>query len=216
MIVLLLMLFSLFVAGPILLGGGLQIPGLNAPAPAANPGGPGGVGASASAAPASASSTTLPSVLPASVPPVASSGPSVSQPSAGGQGTAVPPISERYFGSGSVQARVEGAMSVDANLEIDTIKSYVSNDGLAWIAYGAQQPGADEVLITFNEPEDTVTVAQGARFVKGLDDECRFDVTVTDALVSGHISCPAAEAYEGDQPIGQASIEVDFTAATES
>jgi hypothetical protein len=52
------------------------------------------------------------------------------------------------------------------------------------------------------------------RFVKGLDDECIFAVEVTEAHVAGTISCPAAIAYEGDQPLGEASIEVEFTAPT--
>lgn len=221
--VLLLMLLAAGLAGPLLSGAGIQIPGLNAPAPAANTGGGGGAGTSASPgtgspqATATASSAAAPASVAASAPtgtlPSAPASPAGTSTVPGGGGSAVPPISERFFVGGSVHAVTRGALASEVDLPIDEIKSYVSNDGLAWIAFGAQG-GPDEVLITFNEPENTVTVAQGSRWVKGVDDECAFDVDVTEALVSGHISCATAEVYEGDQLVGEASIEVDFTAAS--
>jgi hypothetical protein len=216
---LLLMLLVFLGAGPFLQWLGLPSPpGLNAPAPGANTGGPGAGGASA--APSGGSPSAVQS-SPIGSSPLASAGASAVEPTAvpsagsGGGGRVVPPISERFFASGTVHAVVSGAIESDVNLPIDDIKSYVSNDELAWIAYGAQVGGSDEVLITFNEGgDDTVTVAQGSRWVKGVNDECRFDVKVTDALVSGNIACPAADAFDGDQPIGPASIEVEFTAAS--
>lgn len=137
-------------------------------------------------------------------------------PVTGAGANGVPPISERYFSGGSIQANVTGDFALATNLLVDRITSYVGNDGLAWVAFGDEAgQGPPEVLITFNEPEDTVMVAQGGRFAKGVDDQCQFDVQVTASVVSGHISCPDATVYTGDgQEVGSSSIDVTFTAAS--
>lgn len=136
---------------------------------------------------------------------------------AGGPGGAsvlpvgVPRISERFFDTGTSHSSVTGALALGGDLPIDTVASYVSNQGRATIVFGAPDPNALLLQVTFNEPEDTVTVIQGDRRVTGSDDDCVFNVTVTETLVAGHISCPFAEAFNGEESLGTASIELDFS-----
>lgn len=131
----------------------------------------------------------------------------------------VPYISPRYIDSGSSHAAVTGAMSYSGDLAADQIRSYVDDEGLAWLAFGGEPTGPDgepgpAVLVTFNEPEDAVTVAVGTRRATGQDDACVFDIQVTATLVSGHISCASVDVYDGDEVIGTSSIELDFTAGS--
>jgi hypothetical protein len=139
-------------------------------------------------------------------------------PTVGVDPNGVPPVSERFFSGGSVQATVTGDFTLTTSLSVDRIRSYVSNEGLAWIGFGVEiggGPDDPEVLITFDEPGDSVTVAQGTTFAKGVDDQCRFEVQVTASLVSGHISCPSATVYTGaGEESGSAAIDVMFTAGS--
>jgi hypothetical protein len=179
-------LAAVFGMGDSLLGGG---PAPAHPAPNAVPGGAGGIAVPRSSA--SPGLATAPTTVAATV----------------------PPISERTFGSGSTQAVVTGGFAEQVDLDIDTIRSYVEPEGLAWIAFGGND--GPQVLITFNEPEDTVTVAHGARFAKGVDGQCQFSVQVTDTLVSGHVYCPNATVYAIDGSVtGSATIELTFAAST--
>jgi hypothetical protein len=124
----------------------------------------------------------------------------------------VPAISERYFDSGTSHVAVTGGLTLSGDLAIDTVSSSVTNQGRALIVFGPPDPNALLVVVTFNEPEDAVTVTQGTKRATGIDSDCAFTVQVTDALVSGHVSCPSVDAFDGDQAIGTASIELDFSA----
>jgi hypothetical protein len=126
----------------------------------------------------------------------------------------VPVISERYFDLGTSHAAVTGALSLSGDLAIDTIASYVSNQGRANIVFGPPDPNALLVQVTFNEPEDTVTVIQGDHRATGMDADCAFNIQVTDTLVAGHISCPAVDAFNGEENVGSASIELEFSAGS--
>jgi hypothetical protein len=129
-------------------------------------------------------------------------------------GGEVPPISERYFSGGSTQGSVTGAFSVP-DLPIDALTSYVDNEGLAWIHFGTGVAGEPEALITFNEPENAITVARDGFSATGQDDDCTFNVQVTGTLVSGHISCTNLPVVKDDgESAGTVSIELDFTAAS--
>ena len=126
----------------------------------------------------------------------------------------VPPISDRFFDTGTSHAEVSGALTLAGDLAIDTIASYVSNHGRANIVFGPPDPNALLVQVTFNEPEDTVTVIQGDKRATGMDTDCVFNVQVTEALVAGHISCPSVDAFDGEQNLGKATIELDFSAGS--
>lgn len=124
----------------------------------------------------------------------------------------MPGISDRYFGSGQAHGVATGDLTFDLTLPIDKDKAYVK-DGLAWIAF--DYPGQTEaILVSLNEPENSVAISRGAETVLGVDDECDFRLTVTDAEVSGHISCPGADALRNGVKIGDAEIELDFSAGS--
>jgi hypothetical protein len=132
---------------------------------------------------------------------------------AGPGGADVPYISERLFSGGTTQGTVAGAFSVP-DLTINSYTSYVDNEGLAWIAFGEGIAGEPEALITFNEPENAITVANGGFSATGQDGDCTFDVHVTPTVVSGHISCHDLQAMNGGEAAGTVSIELDFTASS--
>lgn len=122
----------------------------------------------------------------------------------------IPPISDRFFGGGSAQAGVTGAFSLTTSMTIDTIRSY-ADDGLGWIGF---ESADGEILVALNEPENSVTIAQGDLVAIGADDACSFQIQVTPTLVSGHIACPSVDVYQGEKVTGQATIELDFTASS--
>lgn len=129
----------------------------------------------------------------------------------GGQLSDVPIISDRLFSTGSVQSTVSGDLTFDVDLSLDTDKSYVADD-LAWIAY--EDGGLVTVLVSLHEPENSVAISDGQHTALGVDTQCVFNVTVTPALVSGHVSCPKAQALDGAKQVGTTSIELDFSAGT--
>jgi hypothetical protein len=47
-----------------------------------------------------------------------------------------------------------------------------------------------------------------------VDDECTFNVTVTDDTISGHVSCPNAQALDVGAKVAATSIELEFTATS--
>ncbi len=145
-----------------------------------------GTGAQSSRAP-------LPTVLP-----------TISQP--------MPPVSDRYFGSGSAHGVAKGDLTIDLTLPIDKDKAYVK-DGLAWIAF--DYPGETQaILVSLDEPENSVAISRGADTALGVDDQCDFQLTVTAAEVSGTITCPEADVIRNGQKVGIVSIDVDFTAGS--
>jgi hypothetical protein len=129
----------------------------------------------------------------------------------------IPPISDRLFTDGSAQAAVKGDLSINANLSTDKIRSYVQ-DGLSWIGFGTEgaNDGTAEILITFGEgdPGNSVEVTSGDRVAIGKDAQCQFSVHVTATLVSGHVSCPSADVFNGTEVVGKVSIELDFSASS--
>lgn len=129
-----------------------------------------------------------------------------------GQGRSVPPISDRYFGDGSVATTVTGDLQFTGNLELDTLRSY-AQDGLGWIDFAA---GDAEVLIALHEPENSVTIVDGDLRATGVDAECAFNIEVTTALISGSVSCVDIGVFRNDERTGTATIEVQFTAETDA
>jgi hypothetical protein len=134
-----------------------------------------------------------------------------------GNDGAIPPISDRLFSGGSAQAAVKGDLSINADLSTDKVRSYVQN-GLSWIGFGTEgaNDGSAEIVITFGEgdPGNSVAVTSGDRVAIGEDDQCQFSVHVTDTLVSGHVSCPSADVFNGTEVVGKVSIELDFSASS--
>jgi hypothetical protein len=124
----------------------------------------------------------------------------------------IPRIPDGNFGFGSATGSVTGAVSFSIALPIDVDKAY-AKDGLAWIAFGA--PGdLRAILVTFDEPENSVAMSTGSATVLGTGSQCTFDVTVANKQVSGRIVCPDADAYRGADLIGRVSIDVSFTAGS--
>jgi hypothetical protein len=136
---------------------------------------------------------------------------------AGQPAPTIPPISDRLFTGGSSQATVTGDVSMSVNQSTDKVRSYVK-DGLSWIGFGTEgaNDGTAEILVTFGEgdPGNTVNVTSGDRVAIGKDDQCQFSVHVTDTLVSGHVSCPNADVFNGTEVVGKVSIELDFSASS--
>lgn len=129
-----------------------------------------------------------------------------------GQPPVIAEISDRYFTSGSVTTAMSGGpFLVSGNLQIDPEKAY-AKDGLGWIAFA---DGPTDVLISINEPENAIAVARGDTYATAQDDACAWDVHVTEALVSGHISCPSVPVVQGTETVGTTSIELDFSAGSE-
>jgi hypothetical protein len=143
------------------------------------------------------------------------SGQAPNQP--GHAGSGIPVVSDRYFATGSARASVGGGIAISLSIEIDPISSY-AQDGLVWLSFiDNGNPAAGEVLVVFNEPEDSVTVANGTRHAIGVDDACAFDVQVTAGLVAGHISCASVDVIDGDEDTGEnTSIQLDFSATTDT
>lgn len=132
-------------------------------------------------------------------------------PGTGVGGSQFSQISDRYFTSGSAQATVSGAFQFSGDIEIDTDASYVQDD-LAWISFiDNGNPGAGEVLVVFNEPENSVTVAQGPIHAIGQDAACTFNVHVTESTVAGSIACASVQVLNGTEPAGTSSINLQFS-----
>jgi hypothetical protein len=132
----------------------------------------------------------------------------------GSDGDNIPDISDRSFAGGTTQASTSGFVSLDMDLPIDEISSYVNTDGLAWISFGSLPADArGEILIALNEPENSITLSRGDVVVIGRDDDCIFDLDVTETTVSGHISCTGVEGENtANGSTGPVDIELDFTA----
>jgi hypothetical protein len=125
----------------------------------------------------------------------------------------IPPVSDRYFAGGDVATTVTGDLHLTGTLELDPIASY-AQEGLVWISF--HDGGGTDVLIALNEPENSVTVAQGTAVAIGRDDECAFDIEVTGALVSGTVACTDIVVERDGESAGQATISIEFEAATDA
>lgn len=129
----------------------------------------------------------------------------------------IPPISNRWYDSGSASTTIGGGpFALNAPIQIDPYASY-TQDGLSWISFiDNTNPGAGEILIALGEPENTVTVAQGTKTIIGTDAECKFDIDVTASGVSGSVDCPKADILNSsDQPSGEtAAIHLQFSSAS--
>jgi hypothetical protein len=129
----------------------------------------------------------------------------------------IPPISNRWYDSGSATTTIGGGpFALNGPIQIDAEASY-SQDGLSWISFNdTTNPDAGEILIALGEPENSVTVAHGnSNVIIGSDDECRFDITVTDGSVAGRVSCAKADVMNGSVPSGEtAAIDLQFSTAT--
>jgi hypothetical protein len=122
----------------------------------------------------------------------------------------IPAISDRYFASGSVHALVHGYFEFDISPSLDEDNSYVK-DGFAWIGYGKTSP---TVLVSLNEPENSVAVSDGHRTALGVDSQCVFNVRVTDGEISGSVKCEHAQALLDGEVVGTESIVIDRFSAT--
>jgi hypothetical protein len=123
----------------------------------------------------------------------------------------IPRIPDEHFASGSASGSSTGDVSMVLALPIDRDKAY-AQDGLGWIAFGT--PGSPlAILITLDEPENSVAISNNVDTARGVDAECDFDITVTGDQVSGRIQCPNGEAWRNGRKIGKASIDVSFTAS---
>ena len=122
-------------------------------------------------------------------------------------------MSDRYFAGGDVATTVTGDLQLTGTLDLDPIASY-AQEGLVWISF--QDDGGTEVLIALNEPENSVTVAQGTTVAIGRDEACAFDIEVTGALVSGSVTCADIAVEQDGKSAGQATISVQFEAATDA
>jgi hypothetical protein len=127
----------------------------------------------------------------------------------------IPEVSARLMSAGSTHATVSGDFSIQTDLNLEPHASGVDTNNHASISFF--DPGiADgpEVFISLNEPENSVAVAQGSTQVIGTDDQCQWNIQVTPDLVSGSVSCAAAEVSREGEPAGTASINLQFSAQT--
>jgi hypothetical protein len=135
-------------------------------------------------------------------------GTTVARPTQGG----IPVVSNRHFESGSANGVAVGDVSINLSLPIDRDKAY-AQDGLAWIAFG--EPGnTDSILISLDEPENSVALSHGRETALGVGGQCRFDIVVTGDDVSGSISCLEADALRDGTKVGHVSIDVSFGAGS--
>lgn len=129
----------------------------------------------------------------------------------------IPPISNRWYDSGNASTSIGGGpFALNGPIQLDPVASY-TNDGLSWISFiDNANPDAGEILIVFGEPENSVTVAHGnTNVIIGNDDECKFDIKVTDGSVSGSVKCAKADVMNGSVPSGEtARIDLQFSTAT--
>ena len=124
----------------------------------------------------------------------------------------ISPISDRHFTSGNAQGQSTGAISFDFDLPVDKDKAYAQDD-LAWIAFGG--PGEPRaILVSLDEPEDSVAISQGSMTVLGTGGQCQFAISVTADLVEGDVDCVEADALRDGQRIGFATLHVHFTAGS--
>lgn len=124
----------------------------------------------------------------------------------------IPPISDRHFTSGSAQGQSKGPIAFTFDLPIDRDKAYVQ-DGLAWIAFGG--PGDPRaILVSLDEPEDSVAISEGSTTVVGTGGQCQFAISVTASLVEGDIDCVEADARRDGAYIGVVTMNVHFTAGS--
>lgn len=137
------------------------------------------------------------------------------QTSAGALNVALTQLGDNFIDGGTAMTSVGGAFSLSGQqIQADTLRSYIQG-GMAWLGFGALAggTGAAEILITLNEGgQDTVTVAQGDLAAIGQDDDCQWNIEVTESSVSGTISCASVEVLRNTTaPAGTASIQLQFS-----
>lgn len=121
-------------------------------------------------------------------------------------------LGDSHIAGGSATASVSGSMTMTDQVSVDTVSSYV-NRGMAWLGFGALVggTGATDILVVLNEPEDSVTVAQGSQVVIGRDDDCVWNVQVTGSSLSGSVTCAVVEVLQDGKPAGTSSIDLRFS-----
>ena len=168
----------------------------NRPNQGNNPGNPGGL-----ASPSAGSST------------VASAGPPSGPPVSGG---AMPVISARDYISGSAPLTMTGAFSFDPASRHEVLDGHSDGERTDfWYGIDAYDPDGF-IEIVFSSVGDEgfgLTILRHPWVATYLGEGCTWQVEVTDATVSGHISCTDLPAEnEADGSSGTVDIELDFTA----
>jgi hypothetical protein len=133
------------------------------------------------------------------------------------QADVIPAVSDRYFASGSAQVSVSDGIEISPSLEVEAHTSY-ANEGLLWLSFlDRTNPDAGEILLVLDEPENSLAVVNGPLRAIGTDDQCVFTIQVSDAMLSGHVSCSEVDVLNNEVDTGtNASIELDFQAATDT
>ena len=130
----------------------------------------------------------------------------------GPAGHQIPLVSPRIYTTGSAQATVVGSFQFSDQIEIDPHASYTTPNGESWISFiDWGNPDAGEILVVFNEPENSVTVTEGTTVAMGRDDACNFDIQVMPSSVSGSVSCASVEVMREGQSSGTSSIQLQFS-----
>ena len=142
----------------------------------------------------------------------------MAQADASGGGGEALKISSRTYTSGSAKTKISGFFEVDGSTELNKPAS-ITDDGHTWIQYGVS--GAPELNVLFTNAEDLaehgLNIAAGPYTVTvtSTSGECRTNIDVQPATVSGHYSCSGSTGYNKDSgQMGKVDIEVDFNAGS--
>ena len=140
------------------------------------------------------------------------------QADAAGGGGEVLKISSRTYTSGSAKTKISGFFEVDGSTELNKPAS-ITDDGHTWIQYGVS--GAPELNVLFTNAEDLaehgMTIGAGPYTVTATSTsgECRTNIDVQPATISGHYSCTGSTGYNKDSgQMGKVDVEIDFTAGS--
>jgi hypothetical protein len=127
-------------------------------------------------------------------------------------------ISTRTYTSGSATVKVTGFFEANGSSQLNQPASLTDGDQ-TWITYGVS--GAPELNVGFTNStamaEHGITIGIGPYTVTAVSTsgECRTNVDVTPALVSGRYDCTGSTAYNKDtRQMGQVDIEVEFSAGS--
>ena len=130
----------------------------------------------------------------------------------GGGSVNLPGISARTFTDGKVKMKVSGFFEVDASQDLNKPAS-LSDGEFTWLQYGVSGAETANATITFGDGDGGVVIGIGRHTATGTSEVCSIKIDVTDARVSGHLSCPKVAGYNpADGSMGDVEIEVDFEA----
>jgi len=126
----------------------------------------------------------------------------------------VPIISPRGYVSGSAKVTVSGSFNISADIPINKQAS-MSDGEMTWLQYGVSGAAEPNMLLTVSSYEVGFGVARGKATATAGAEDCKGDMKVETAAVSGTYKCLGVTSYDPSTgQMGTVDIEIQFVATS--